>query len=448
MMEQPQINRRYFLEAEQIAKRLPAFFERRNLKPLFTNLFLFQDLGMTILIAVLDTVRIGDHSQYIQDDLIHQLKTDLGGRPVYLSNSTGIRYVILLSALPKLPRSIELPRDIPNGMVSLGLRFDGQLINISWNKLGHLLIVGMTGSGKSSLLRSIALQAIRNGIQLALADIDQTTFAMLEGHPLLFAPIATSPQDALGLILKAIGECDHRAALYKSMPGYPENIDEYNTLAVKAGKEPLTRIIVMLDESSSVLKAMGGGSGELAGKLAELGWRGRKFGIHFIFGAQEFTKDLVGSVREQVNMAIAFRVKPTSAQMAKAIGCTNAHRIPANRPGFAIIDRFGPMQSYLVPKTLLLPSGSICSKSLTELERNLFARAIETAQGNLSLNRITEWGDVSQRQARKLQETWALRGWVAKDASNGNSFCLTSKARELCANGQSVQTRSNPVQSG
>ena len=45
MIEQPQINRRYFLEAEQIAKRLPAFFERRNLKPLFTNLFLFQDLA-------------------------------------------------------------------------------------------------------------------------------------------------------------------------------------------------------------------------------------------------------------------------------------------------------------------------------------------------------------------------------------------------------------------
>jgi|JFJP01.1.fsa_nt_gi hypothetical protein len=443
MMEQPQINRRYFLEAEQIASRLPAFFERRNLKSLFTNLFLFQDLGMTILIAVLDTVRIGDHSQYIQDDLIHQLKTDLGGRPVYLSNSTGIRYVILLSALPKLPRSIELPRDIPNGMVSLGMRFDGQLINMPWSKLGHLLIVGMTGSGKSSLLRSIALQAIRNGIQLALADIDQTTFAMLEGHPLLFGSIATSPQEALDLIRKALGECDHRAAMYKSMPDYPENIDEYNTLAVKAGKEPLTRIIVMLDESSSVLKAMGGGSGELAGKLAELGWRGRKFGIHFIFGAQEFTKDLVGAVREQVNMAIAFRVKPTSAQMAKAIGCTNAHRIPANRPGFAIIDRFGPMQSYFVPKTLLIGSGSIIHEALTELERNLFLRAIESSQGRLSQSRIIEWGQTSQIQARKLQESWALRGWLSKDGRKDNSFSLTAKARDLLTNRQTQQTPTN-----
>lgn len=80
---------------------------------------------------------------------------------MYLFNSTGIRYVILLTALPKLPRSIDLPADVPHGMVSLGMRFNGQIITLSWSKLGHLLIVGMTGSEKSSLLRSIAIQAGR-----------------------------------------------------------------------------------------------------------------------------------------------------------------------------------------------------------------------------------------------------------------------------------------------
>ena len=113
MTDQTPISRRYFLEAEQIAQRLAAFFERRNLKPFFTNLFLFQDLGMTILIAVLDTTRIGDHAQYIQDDLLHQLKTELGGRSVYLSNTTGLRYIILLTPLPKLPRSLEIIEALP-----------------------------------------------------------------------------------------------------------------------------------------------------------------------------------------------------------------------------------------------------------------------------------------------------------------------------------------------
>jgi hypothetical protein len=286
------------------------------------------------------------------------------------------------------------------------------------------------------------MQAIRNGFLLLLADIDQTTFAMLEGHENLMAPIATTAQDALQLVLKSLAECDQRAAVYKSMLGFPENIDEYNTLAIKAGKEPLPRILVVLDESSAVLKAMGGGSGELAGKLAELGWRGRKFGIHFIFGAQEFTKDLVGAVREQVNMSIAFRVKPTAAHMAKAIGCQGA-RIPANRPGLAIVDRFGPMQAYFIPKPLLLSADSSNQESLPEMERNLFSCAIKNADGKLTLGNIAEWGGVTQHQARKLQSTWAVRGWISKDGSRDNSFCITAKTRDLVANRQTAQTTTN-----
>ena len=443
MNEAPIIHRRDLLVAEQVASRLPALFTARNLTPAFSNFFLTRDLNMTIFIVVLDTAKIGDHARYIHPDFLHQLSTDLGGMRLYLSNSTGVRYIFLISNLPKFPRSAELPLDVPFGMVALGVRFNGQVVFMPWSRLGHLLIVGMTGSGKSSLLRSLVMQAIRNGFLLLLADIDQTTFAMLEGHEQLFAPIATTAPDALQLILKALAECDARAALYKSMPGFPENMDEYNALAIKAGKEPLPRIMVVLDESSAVLKAMGGGSGELAGKIAELGWRGRKFGIHFIFGAQEFTKDIVGAVREQVNMSIAFRVKPTAAQMAKAIGCQGAHRIPANRPGLAIVDRFGPMQSYFIPKPLLLSAGSSIQEALPELERSLFTRAIENAEGKLTLGNIAEWGSVSQHQARKLQSIWATRGWIAKDSARDNSFCITAKTRDLISNRQTAQTASN-----
>lgn len=440
----PFIRHKDLLLAQQVAKRFPGLFSNRNMLPAFLNFYVTRDLEVTIFIAVLDTDRIGDHSRYVQPDLLHQLGTDLGGLRVYLSNSTGIRYVIPLSTLPKLPRSIELPSDIPTGRLALGVKFNSQPILIPFSKLGHLLVAGMTGSGKSSLLRSIAIQAIRNGIQLALADIDQTTFAMLEGNQNLFAPIATTPQAALELIMKILGECDHRAAMYKSMPGFPENIDEYNALAVKAGKEPLSRIIVMLDESSSVLKAMGGGSGELAGKLAELTWRGRKFGVHFIFGAQEVSKELVGPLREQINLSIAFRVKPTSALMAKKLGCENAHRIPADRPGLAIVDRFGPMQSYFVPKPALLSAGTSSLEALTALEKQLFSRSLAESQGKLTLTNIAEWSGCSTNQARRLQSRWAMRGWLSKDGSRDNSFCLTEKVHILVVNQQTGQTATNP----
>jgi hypothetical protein len=233
MNEVPEIPRRILLEAHQIASKLPTMLSGRKLPPAFSNFFLTSDGKMILFIAVLDSARIGDHARYVHPDLLHQLSTDLGGRKVYLSNSTGLRLVIPLSSPPKLPKSIELPADLPAGGVALGVRLGGSSIFVPWSRLGHLLIVGMTGSGKSSLLRSIAIQAIRSDIQLALADIDQTTFSALEGHSLLHSPIAATPQQALELIQRVLGECDHRAALYKAMPGFPENLDEYNTLAVK-----------------------------------------------------------------------------------------------------------------------------------------------------------------------------------------------------------------------
>lgn len=440
MTETYSINRRYHLEAKQVAQRLPFLLRNRNLTPAFTNYYLTTYLNTPLLIAVLDTTQIGDHSRYIHPDLLHQLGTDLGGRKVYLSNSTGIRYIIPLSSLPKLPCNVELPTDIPAGMLALGVRLDGKTTLITWKSLGHLLVVGMTGSGKSSLLRGIAIQALRNDILLALADIDQTTFAMLENSPNLFAPIATTPQTAFNLIELALKECDTRALMFKEMKEYPENIEEYNSIAIKAGKESLKRILFILDESSAVFKAMGGSSGDLASRLAELGWRGRKFGVHFIFGAQEFTKDLTGAVREQVNMSIAFRVRPTAAQMAKNIGCEGAHRIPSNRPGMAIVDRFGPMQAYYISKKTMLNSNQSVLDPLSEKEKILFVRALQETEGKLTLAKISEWGEVSQNQARKYQSIWAVRGWIAKDSTKDNSFCITQKTRDLLTNLQTPQT--------
>ena len=434
------INKREQYLAESISKQLPGLFLQRRLKPAFSGFGLTRLSDLSILLAVLDTHQIGDHGPYTTPDLLHQISTDLGGLRVYLSNSTGLRYVILLSPLPKLPRKVELPLDVPHGKVALGLNFTFRPLLLDWESLRHLAVLGQTGSGKSVFLRSLVHQAIREDMQLLLADIDQTTFPMWQRHPNLLSPIATTPAEALELVQKALGECDQRAGLFQSMPGHPENLSEYNTQAVKAGLSPLSRVLVVLDEASAVLSVMGGGRGELGQALATLGWRGRKFGVHFVFGAQEFTKDLVGAVREQVGLSVCFRVR--SEEMAKRMGCAGASRIPEGRPGLAITDRFGPMQAYFVPKTNLLTS-ELSLDVLPELEQKLFTLALKKTDGKLTLSNIAEWGACSQHQARKLQSSWALRGWIAKDGNRDNSFCLTPKSLDLITNQQSAQTSSN-----
>ena len=83
------ISHREMRLAETVSHQLSAALTRRKLTPAFSSFYVTQLAGMTPLIAVLDTAKLGDHSPYINPDLLHQLSTDLGGLPVYLSNHSG-----------------------------------------------------------------------------------------------------------------------------------------------------------------------------------------------------------------------------------------------------------------------------------------------------------------------------------------------------------------------
>jgi DNA segregation ATPase FtsK/SpoIIIE-like protein len=58
---------------------------------------------------------------------------------------------------------------------------------------------------------------------------------------------------------------------------------------------------VVLDEYNAAVLAAGGAKGPLATAVAELGWRGRKFGVHVIFAAQDFSKAVVGRISLRKN---------------------------------------------------------------------------------------------------------------------------------------------------
>jgi hypothetical protein len=438
------ISRREIRLAETVARQLINALVRRKLTPAFSDFFVTHVAGVTMLIAVLDTAKLGDHSPYTNPDLLHQLSTDLGGMSVRLSNHSGIRLVVLLSPLPKLPCKVNLPVDAPRERLAVGVRFTGQPVLVGWESFLHMAVLGNTGSGKSIFLQSLVTQAIRDDMQLLLSDIDQTTFGMLENHPNLAAPIATSPQAALGLIEHALAECDRRAELFRNLPERPQKLSEYNSLAVKAHMDPLSRMLVVLDEASTVITTLGGAKGAMGQALASLGWRGRKFGVHFIFAAQEFTKDIVGPVRDQVGLTLCFRVR--NGQMAERMGCKGAERIPENRPGLAISDRHGPIQTYFVDHSHLGQPQNLFS-TLSDLERSLFSLALSEG-GKLPASKVQEWGSVSEWQARRMLETWALKGWLAKDSIRDNAFCITPKMQVLLSNHQTAQTGSNRPQTG
>ncbi len=421
------IHRRYHLTSQSISARVPGVLAGRGLDPAFSAWMLTESRGRVWLFGALDVTKLDRLERYTAPDVLHHLSTALQGLPVYLSNSSGLRYGFLLSAPPRLPRRVDFP-GLRSGVVQLGMSLrDGQCVALPWRDLGHLLVAGMTGSGKSIFIKMLAYQALHAGMKMLIADLDGATLPMLAGHAALPEPIATTPEGAQQLVHHALRECGRRATLYRSAPGFPSDIDEYN--ASVATGETLPRVLLILDEYNATVAALGGGRSRFAGDVAALAMRGRKFGVHVVLASQDFAKASVGRVRDQMN-AVCFRVR--SAELARAVGCAGAERIPAALPGRAVTARWGVLQTFYLDKARLVTQAQADrpQSPLTEQEQALVAWALRANKGYLSLAAIQRHAGLGQRAARRLAEEWERRGWLMKDPQAGNKRRIT---RELAA---------------
>ena len=424
----------YLQRAQTAQQVILKVLENRGADPSLVNDWVLTPTRQqdVILFAVLDAQRIARPESY--QGAVHHLSSALGGAPVYWSNSTGFRFAVQLSPRRKLPGRVDFPQNSQPGRVLLGQRYDGRLATLPWDK--HFMVAGITGSGKSVTLRTMGYQALRDGQLLAIGDIDGTTFPMLAANENLYAPLARTHEDVLGLVESLLGEIEHRSALYDRARGFPENIDEYNAQA----DEPLRRILIILDEFNSTVAYSGGANGKLAKAATTLAARGRKFGLTLVLAAQEFGKDVIGNVRDQMAAMIAFRVR--NADTARNMQCGAAVNIPEGKPGRAVTDRWGVIQAYYLDKTRLIGTPS------QELPEFVYARrALAEQGGKLTLGTLMQWG-LAERAARGLLERWELAGWLTKDTRQGNARVVTPKLAGLLSNAQSAQTRPKPVQTG
>jgi hypothetical protein len=442
-----EISKRYVMTSQTVTRRLPGVMQARGLDTdVIKGWFLTAERGEVWLFAAVNTRKIERLERYTSRALLHQISTVCDGTPVVLSNSSGLRYCFLLSQRPRLPQRVDFP-GCKRGVVRLGVGQTGQPMTVRWQDLGHLLVAGETRMGKSNLLRLIAHQALAEGAKLLLSDLSQTSFPMLAGHDALSAPIATTPEEAHGVVARALAECDWRAALYQTMAGFPDELEEYNVQAVAVGGHPLPRLLVILDEYNATAVANGGHRGQFCQDVAALCWQGLKFGVHVIVAAQDFEKRIVGRMRDQTS-AVCFRVR--SRELARAVGCAGAEAIPETHRGRAISDRWGPLQVYQFDKTLLttrdaggrMPSAGI----LSDREYALVTWALDGNDGYLALTDIQDRGRMGQYEARKLAREWERRGWLRKDGEARNKRRITPEFQALIYTLQTPQTATDRTQ--
>jgi predicted transcriptional regulator len=135
-----------------------------------------------------------------------------------------------------------------------------------------------------------------------------------------------------------------------------------------------------------------------------------------------------------------------SKEMAKRLGCEGAERISAGRPGLAMTNRWGPMQTYFLDKGMLVDE-RVSPQEIGQMDEQTAAILTSALQasGRVTLANIMQWCGLGQRQARELQERLAVQGWIRKDAKQANAYCITQKTQEILTNRLTRQTPTNPT---
>jgi hypothetical protein len=437
------ISQRYDPTIRRIQRKMPQVLEQHGLPAVFKQWQLAQASDLVLLICTIDDdwvvaqggnaerrIALGD---YHRQPILHDISTILDNQvKVIPSNSTGLRYLFVLDdgGLTTLPRQIELP-DVERGKLLIGVTQGNRPVVTDWSR--HLMVAGMTGSGKSAFQRSVVYQALAEGFRLALVDPQTTTFPMLENHPALIAPLALNVGSAYGVLEAVVKEMERRAELYRAMPGYPETLPEYNALARERGLPTWPRLLLALEEYNDLVTALGGPDGAFARLAVNLTRVGRKWGVTVMTAAQEWTVKEAGALRKQCETRLCFKVRD---RQTSTITVDTATATKLTTPGRAILSGVGRVQTYWVEKEKLIEAGRnpVAGPRLTDAERRIGLASVKDHGGGLNIEMLASLA-IREREGRRLTREWDERGWSAKDPARDNKRYLTADFLKLLGAG-------------
>lgn len=435
-----------YIKAQDVAEIIQRVMtEEMRLEPP-SQWWMIQDGQFKWLIGVMDVQHLrGSIAKYTTEVVRHQLSTALGGLPVALSNSTGLRYGVLLSGRPKLPKSVMFP-GIPNerDTIRFGVGLRGE-VAIHAKKIVNMIVGGGQDSGKSTFLRMAAHTARLHGAELYLVDPMAHTFNPDVWNRLAAAEVAGSRSDLLRLLEKVQAEVEVRSALFRQAAKNgipPEDIDAFNQDA----EELLPRVWLMGDEMNTYLSDKA-----VQERIADLARVGRKWGVHLILAGHNWrSEDIPRGLSAMFPTRLCLRVADdTSGRVTLDDHRWGRQAMKFKHPGRAVLraGTYQTMQLYQVtPAQEMEWMANAITDSLSPLpedEMEIVRRAISETEGKMTLGLLADWG-MSEWTARILLERYEQRGWLARDQYQGNARYVTEKLKDLVSNHQTAQTASNP----
>lgn len=263
-------------------------------------------------------------------EVLTQASAALGRRVKVYENGV-IYWVVKLgyhtpSALPP-PEPLSLdgaPTEL-GWPIPIGLTSKGEL----WRDLpamGHALIVGATGAGKSNWLHcalaSLFTLVSPDNLQAAIIDPKRCEMTPWANAPHLIAPIAYTGEQAEAVLADLASECDRRGDLLASVGA--RDLAGYN----RRGSEVLPLVLCVIDEMIDFSD-----NRTVCEHLKTIARRGRSAGV-ILWVSTQHAAAVAGLPRVvNVNLVtrLVFRVADGSA--ALCAGAPGAERIPQSQPG-------------------------------------------------------------------------------------------------------------------
>lgn len=199
---------------------------------------------------------------------------------------------------------------VPPCTVILGVDGEGAplLARLPSSEVGHLLIAGATGCGKTALARTallaLAMFQPDSEVNLVLIDPKGRGFASLVALPHVLGDVAVSPEAINECLRWLVNELERREK---------EHCDE-------------PHIVVAVDELADLVQGCGKGASSL---LARIALRGREVGMHLIACTQKPTTEWIGSDLKAAFplRAVGYTADRDEARYASGINESGAERL-------------------------------------------------------------------------------------------------------------------------
>lgn len=271
----------------------------------------------------------------VSADTVRKLRTEIevtldGNSVEFMELPEGDRLIIAIKnqARPKIMlkdviRSTAFQEAESKLTVAAGMNVFAGYVTFDIEKYVNLIIVGMTGAGKTTFLNDIILSVLYKArpdeVQIALIDTKGADLPLLNGIPhTREIEVAATTISGVKVIKWLQNEMTERLALMKAKKA--ENLDEYN----KYSKEKKPRWLLIIDEYAELKR---GTKEDLDQMLIDMAKYSKQTGIHLIVATQGARTEFLSTALKKAIPARACLAVVDKRESKIVIAKTGADRL-------------------------------------------------------------------------------------------------------------------------